>query len=86
MNNKDPQFKISDFVRISKCKNIFAKDYTPNWSEEIFMNKKVENTMPWTYVINDLKREEIVVTFYEKELPKANHKEFEIEKVIKVIN
>ena len=63
MNNKDPQFKISDFVRISKCKNIFAKDYTPNWSEEIFMNKKVENTMPWTYVINDLKGEEIVVTF-----------------------
>ena len=42
--------------------------------------------MPWTYVINDLKGEEIVVTFCEKELPKANHKEFEIEKVIKVIN
>ena len=86
MNNKDPQFKISDFVRISKYKNIFAKDYTPNWSEEIFMNKKVENTMLWTYVINDLKGEEIVVTFYEKEFSEANHKEFEIEKVIKVIN
>ena len=83
VNNKDPQFKIGDHVRISKYKNIFAKGYTPNWSEEVFVIKKVKNTVPWTYVINDLNGEEIIGTFYEKELQKTNQKEFRIEKVIK---
>ena len=70
-------------VRISKCKNIFAKGYTPNWSEEIFVIKKVKNTVPWTYVINDLNGDEIIGTFYEKELQKTNQQKFRIEKVIK---
>ena len=39
INNKDPKFKIGDIVRISKHKNIFVKDYTPNWSEEVFLIK-----------------------------------------------
>ena len=54
VNDKDPKCKISDIVRISKYKNIFAKDYAPNWSEEVFVIKKVKNTVPWTYVISDL--------------------------------
>ena len=57
VNDKDPKCKISDIVRISKYKNIFAKDYAPNWSEEVFVIKKVKNTVPWTYVISDLKDE-----------------------------
>ena len=72
VNNKDPKFKVGDHVRISKYKNIFAKGYTPNWSEEVFVIKKVKNTVPWTYVINDLNGEEIIGTFYEKELQKTN--------------
>ena len=72
INNKDPKFKVGDHVRISKYKNIFAKGYTPNRSEEIFVIKKVKNTVPWTYVINDLNDEEITGTFYEKELQKTN--------------
>ena len=62
--------------------------YAPNWSEEVFVIKKVKNTVPWTYVINDLNGEEIIGTFYTKELQKTNKKEFQIEKVIKkeVIN
>ena len=83
INDKDPKFKIGDIVRISKYKNIFAKGYVPNWSEEVFVIKKVKNTVPWTYVISDLKGKEIVGTFYEKELQKTNQKEFRIEKVIK---
>ena len=55
----------------------------PNWSKETFVIKKVKNTVPWTYVINDLNSEEIIGTFYEKELQKTNQKEFRIEKVIK---
>ena len=47
------------------------------------MIKKIKNTVPWTYVINDLKNEEIIGIFYEKELQKANQKEFRIEKIIK---
>ena len=72
INNKDPKFKVGDRVRISKYKTIFAKGYMPNWSEEVFVIKKVKNTVPWTYVINDLNGEEIIGTFYEKELQKAN--------------
>ena len=83
VNNKDPKFKIGDHVRISKYKNIFAKGYMPNWSEEVFVISKIKNTVPWTYVINDFNGEEIIGTFYEKELQKTNQKEFRIEKVIK---
>ena len=83
INDKDPKFKVGDHVRISKYKNIFAKGYTPNWSEEVFVISKIKNTVPWTYVINDLNGEEIIGTFYEKELQKTNQKEFRIEKVIK---
>ena len=83
VNDRDPKFEVSDHVRISKYKNIFAKGYTPNWSEDVFIIKKVKNTVPSTYVINDLNGEEIIGTFYEKELQKTNQKEFRIEKVIK---
>ena len=83
INNKDPKFKIGDIVRISSYKNIFTKGYTPNWSEEVFVIKKVKNTAPWKNVINDLNGDDIVGTFYEKELQKKNQKEFRIEKIIK---
>ena len=49
VNDKDPKLKVGDHVRISKYKNIFAKGYTPNWSEEVFVIKKVKNIVPWTY-------------------------------------
>ena len=78
VNDKYPKFKVGDHVRISKYKNIFVKEYISHWSEEVFVIKKVKNTVPWTYVINDLNGEEIIGTFYEKEL-----QEFRIEKVIK---
>ena len=83
INGKDSKFKIGNFVRISKYKNIFAKGYFPNWSEELFVIKKIKNTVPWTYLINDFNGEEIVGIYYEKELQKTNHKEFRDEKVIK---
>ena len=66
-NEKDPKFKVGDHVRISKFKNVFAKGYTPNWSEEFFFVKEIKSTVPWTYVISDLNGEEIVGSFYEKE-------------------
>ena len=78
--NKDQKFKIGDHVRISKYKNIFAKGYTPNWSEEIFVINKIKNTVPWTY---DLNGEKIIGAFYEKELQNTNQKKFRIEKVLK---
>ena len=74
INYKDPEFKIGDIVGISKYKNIFAKGYIPNWSGEVFVIKKVKNTVLSTYVINDLKGEEIVGTFCERELQKTNKK------------
>ena len=77
------KFKIGDNVRISKYKNIFAKGYTPNWSEEIFVVKEIKNTVPWTYKIKNLNGEEVMGSFYEKELQKTDQKEFRIEKVFK---
>ena len=47
------------------------------------MIKQVNNTVPWTYFISDLNVERIVGTFCEKELQKANQKEFRVEKVMK---
>ena len=57
VNDKDPKIKVGDYVRISKYKIIFAKGYKPNWSEEVFIISKIKNTVPWTYVINDLNGE-----------------------------
>ena len=88
VNNKNPIFKVGDHVRISKHKKFFAKGYMPNWSEEGFVISKIKNTVPWTYIINDFNGEEIIGTFFEKELQKTNQQVFRIEKVSKkkVIN
>ena len=77
INNKDPKFKFGDTVRISKYKSIFAKGYTPNWSEEAFVIKKAKNTLSWTYITSDLNGEEIVGTFYEKKNCKKQIKKME---------
>ena len=82
LNKKNPKFKVGDNVRISKYKNIFAKGYTPNWSEEVFVINKVKNTVLWTYAISDLNSEEITGSFYEKELQNTQE-EFRIEKLLK---
>ena len=59
-------FEVRDHVRMLKYKNIFEKIYFLNWSEKVFMIKKVKNTVLWTHVIEDLNREEIVGKFYGK--------------------
>ena len=66
INNKNPKLKIGDVVGISKYKNVVAKGYIPNQSEEVFVIKKVKITVSWTYVINDLNGNEVVGTFYEQ--------------------
>ena len=80
INDEDPRFKIGDIVRISKYKNIFAKFYTPNWSEEFFLIKKVKNTVPWTYVVSDINREKIAGTFYTKNCKKQIKNSLELKK------
>ena len=62
---------------------VFLQRLCSKLVEEDFVIKKVKNTVPWTYVISDLKGEEMFRTFYEKELQKTNPKEFKVEKVIK---
>ena len=68
---KDSRFKVGGRVRISKFKNIFAKGYTPNWSKEIFIVDKINDTVPYTYNIKDLNDEEIIGSFYDRELQKS---------------
>ena len=70
-NEKRSRFKVGDRVRISKFKNIFAKRYTPNWSREIFIVNKINDTVPYMYNIKDLNDEEIIGSFYDRELQKS---------------
>ena len=76
VNDNDAKFKVDNHVRISRYKQFFAKGYTPNQSEQVFVIKKVKDAF------NDLNGEDIIKTFYEKELQK-NEQEFRIEKLIK---
>ena len=82
-NDKDPKFQVGDHVIMSKYKIIFAKGYTPNQFEEVFVIKKIKNTVPWTYVISDVNDEEVIRIFDEKELQNTNKKKLRIEKIIK---
>ena len=70
-NEKDSRFKVGDRVGISKFKNIFAKGHTPNWSSEIFIVDKVNDTVPYTYNLKDLNDEEILGSFYDRGLQKT---------------
>ena len=70
-NEKRSRFKVGDRVRISKFKNIFAKGYTPNLSSEIFIVDKVNDTVQYTYNLQDLNNEEILGSFYDRELQKT---------------
>ena len=70
-NEKSAIFNVGDRVRISKFKNIFAKGYTPNWSKEIFIINKINDTVPYTYNLKDLNDEEIIGSFYDRELQKT---------------
>ena len=70
-NEKDSKFKAGDRVRISRYKNIFAKGYAPNWSSEIFIVDKINDTVPCTYNLKDLNDEEIIGSFYDRELQKT---------------
>ena len=80
-NNKEvPKFEVGNHVRISKYKNIFAKASVPNWSEEVFVIKKVKNTVLWSYVTSDLKHEKIVGTFCKRELQKPIKNSLELKK------
>ena len=78
-NDKYPKCKVGDHVRISIYKNIFAKDYVRDWSEEVFVIKKIKNTVPWTYFILIL----MMKKFFAKKKQKINKKDIKDEKVIK---
>ena len=70
-NKKSARYNAGDRVRISNFKNIFAKVYTPNWSREIFIVNKIIDTVPYTYNLKDSNGEEIIGSFYDRELQKT---------------
>ena len=70
-NEKSARFNVGDRVRISKLKNIFVKGYTPNWSKEIFIVNNINDTVPYTYNLKELNDEEIIDSFYDRELQKS---------------
>ena len=70
------KLKFGDNVRISKYRNIFAKGYTENWSEEVFVVSKIKSAVPWAYVISDLNGEPIAGSFMKENCQKVVKKNF----------
>lgn len=84
LKKKKNKLKIGDYVRISKYKGVFDKGYTPNWSTEIFKIIKVQETLPVTYLIEDVRNQPISGAFYAEELQKTKFPNiYLIEKVLK---
>lgn len=82
--DRNPKFKVGDFVRISKYKNVFAKGYTPNWTTEVFKIRKVMYTEPYTYLLQDDSGAEIIGGFYQHEIQKVKYPDsFLVEKFIR---
>ena len=79
-----PKFKVGYHVRTSKHKIVFAKGYTQNWSDDVFVVSKINDTFPWIYKISDLNSEKIAGSFYEKELQKTSQEKFRMKKVLKI--
>ncbi|XP_011858846.1 PREDICTED: uncharacterized protein LOC105556368 [Vollenhovia emeryi] len=78
------RFRLGDPVRVSKCKTVFEKGYTPNWSTEVFKIGKVQKTNPVTYILEDSCGKPITVGFYEHELQRvANPDVYLVEKVLR---
>ena len=80
INYQDPKFKIGDIVRISKYKNIFAKGYVSDCSEEVFVWLKKLKTLFRGHVIRDLKGAEKVESFTKKNWKKQVKKSLELKK------
>ena len=78
-----PKFHVGDKVRITRKKGTFEKDFTPNWTEEVFTISSVKVTKPPTYTIEDTLGEPVQGTFYEQELQLSVHEIFRIERVLK---
>ena len=76
MRYKKAELGFGDYVRISKARHIFAKGYIGRWSEELFVVVKVNNTLPVTYQLEDLRGEAITGVFYSEELVRAKPPEF----------
>ena len=70
-NEESARYNLGDRVRISNFKNIFAKGYTPDWSREIFIVNKINDTVPYTCNLKDLNEEEIIGSFYDREFQKT---------------
>ena len=66
VNDKCPKYKVGDHIWISKYKNIFGKEYTPNWSEEVFVIKKVENTVLGHMLLMIFERKKFLEYFIKK--------------------
>ena len=79
-NDKDPKSKVGDHAEYRNTEIFLQKGYVPNWSEGVFVTKKVKNIVQWTYIISDLNGEEIVGMFYKEELQKTNQTDIRIKK------
>ena len=78
------KFDIGDYVRISKVRGVFDKEYYPNWSTEIFRIRKVQLTNPVTYLLKDDSNKDILGGFYNEQLQKVRYPDvYLVEKVWK---
>ena len=83
LGEKRPKFKVGDKVRLGVKKDLFEKSYVINWSDRIYIIKRVLATRPVTYIVENDKGEEHKGKFYEQDLQKTKVDEFRIQKVLK---
>jgi len=80
---KKPKFKLNQWVRLSRYKNIFEKGYEGNWTEELFQIIEIKNTVPTTYIVKDERGEKVSGSFYEQELQATEIEDyFRIDKIL----
>jgi hypothetical protein len=79
------KFNVGEYVRVVISKNLFAKGYTINWSDEIFLIQNRQATKPPTYKIKTIEDNKLTRTFYENELNKVIYEEFPFD-TYKVLN
>ncbi|VVC45587.1 Ribonuclease H-like domain,Integrase, catalytic core,Chromo/chromo shadow domain [Cinara cedri] len=78
------KFIVGDKVRVSVNKGVFTKGYLPNWSTEVFTVVKINNTLPFTYRLEDYKGNPIIGCFYTEEINKTSFPhDYLVEKIVR---
>ena len=79
---KEPKFRVNERVRLGIQKDKFEKSYIINWTDKVYTIKKIQNSLPITYIVQDDKKKIHKGSFYEEDLQKVTTDQYRVEKVL----